>query len=47
MCQEVVFVREDLKERLKEKTLDELLDLLILGLEYEKLEKERNSGLMG
>lgn len=33
-------MREDLKEELKDKTLEELLDLLILGLEYEKLEKE-------
>ena len=40
-------MREDLKEKLKDKTLDELLDLLVLGLEYEKLEKEQNSKLVG
>lgn len=40
-------MREDLKEKLKDKTLEELLDLLILGLEYEKLEKEQDSKLVG
>ena len=40
-------MREELKERLKDKTLEELLDLLILGLEYEKLEKEQNGKLVG
>lgn len=36
-------MREDLKEKLKNKTLEELLELLILGLEFEKLEKEQDS----
>ena len=40
-------MREDFKEKLKDKTLDELLDLLVLGLEYEKLEKEQNEKLEG
>ncbi|MEG0237753.1 MAG: hypothetical protein RR523_09315 [Cetobacterium sp.] len=40
-------MREDIKEKLKDKTLEELLDLLILGLEYEKLEKEQDSKLVG
>ncbi|MGL5277758.1 MAG: hypothetical protein ACRC8M_01575 [Cetobacterium sp.] len=40
-------MREDLKERLKEKTLEELLELLILGLEYEKLKEEQNGNLKG
>lgn len=40
-------MREELKEKLKDKTLEELLDLLILGLEYEKLEKEQDSKLVG
>lgn len=31
---------KNLKEKLKEKKLDELLELLILGLEVERLEKE-------
>lgn len=39
-------MQEDLKDKLKERTLDELLDLLILGLEYKKLEKEENRKLM-
>lgn len=33
-------MKEELKKKIKEKTLDELLELLILGLEYEKIEKE-------
>lgn len=32
-------MREELKEKLKDKTLEELLDLLILGLEYDKVRK--------
>ena len=40
-------MQDNLKEKLKEKTLDELLDLLILELEYEKLEKEQNGKLVG
>ncbi|MGL4901466.1 MAG: hypothetical protein ACRC3I_00080 [Cetobacterium sp.] len=35
-------MKEDYKEKLKEKTLEEIFDLLIIGLEYEKLEKEQN-----
>lgn len=31
----------NLKEKLKEKTLDELLDLIILALEYEKIENNQ------
>lgn len=34
-------MEKDLKEKLKEKNLDELLELLILGLEVEKLEKNK------
>lgn len=40
-------MEEDLKEKLKERTLDELLELLILGLEYEKLEKETKRQIGG
>ena len=41
-------MENDLKDKLKNKTLDELLDLLILGLECQNLEKEeQNSNLVG
>lgn len=36
-------INEELKNRLKEKTLEELLELIILGLEYEKIEKEKKT----
>lgn len=39
-------MQEDLKEKLKGKTLEELLNLIILGLEYEELEKEENGRLI-
>lgn len=34
--------KEELKKILNGKTLDELLDLLILGLEYDKMEKNKD-----
>ncbi|MGL4358069.1 MAG: hypothetical protein ACRCSY_05150 [Cetobacterium sp.] len=34
-------------EKLNEKTVDELLELLILGLEIERIEKEESSKLKG
>ncbi|MGL4769256.1 MAG: hypothetical protein ACRCW6_03450 [Mycoplasmoidaceae bacterium] len=34
-------------EKLNEKTVDELLELLILGLEIERIEKEESSKLNG
>lgn len=40
-------MKKNLKEKFKDKTLDELFDLLILGLEYEKVEKEQKRKLMG
>ncbi len=36
-------INEELKNKLKEKTLEELLELIILGLEYEKIEKEEKT----
>lgn len=39
-------MRDDLKNKLKEMTLDELLELLILGLEYEKLKEDLNMDLV-
>ena len=40
-------MRENLKEKLKDKIFEKLLDLLMLGSEYEKLEKEQDSKLVG
>ncbi|MGL5411265.1 hypothetical protein [Cetobacterium sp.] len=40
-------MQEDLKGKLTKKALDELLDLLILGLEYEKLENKQNGKVAG
>ncbi|MGL5202256.1 hypothetical protein [Cetobacterium sp.] len=34
-------------EKLNEKTVDELLELLVLGLEIERIEKEESSKLKG
>lgn len=39
-------MQNELKEKLKEKTLDELLDLVILGLQYEKLEREEKNNIL-
>lgn len=36
----------NLKEKLKEKTLDELLDLIILALEFEKIEENQSLNLV-
>lgn len=44
MWEEFIMVK-DLKIKLKEKTVDELLELLILGLEYTKLEEENKNNL--
>lgn len=40
-------MKNNLKEKIKDKSLDELLELIILGLECEKLEKEESKKLKG
>ena len=40
-------MKNNLKEKIKDKSLDELLELIILGLESEKLEKEESKKLKG
>lgn len=39
-------MQNELKKKLKEKTIDELLELVILGLQYEKLEREEKNKIL-